>query len=60
MLPMAVVVLVAAGRLLSAMDDAAGGAAVHRVALAGGIAWVIDLAALVVALGMNALGERRQ
>jgi hypothetical protein len=55
-LPVAIVVVAAVGWLLAAMDDAAGGAALGRVALALGIAWVIDLVCLVLAQAINSLG----
>jgi hypothetical protein len=55
-LPVAIVVVVAVGRLLGAMQDAAGAAALDRIALALGIVWVIDLVCLVLAQSINSLG----
>ena len=54
-LPVAIVVVVAVGRLLGAMDDAAGALALDRVALALGIVWGIDLVCLLVAMAINGL-----
>ena len=48
LLPILTVVLIGTGRLLAAMQDAAGAAAVDRVALGVGILWVTDLVALVI------------
>jgi hypothetical protein len=45
-LPVAIVVVVAVGRLLAAMDDAAGARALDGVALALGILWIVDLVCL--------------
>ncbi len=57
-LPIVVAVTLAAARLLVAMQDTAGGAALDRVALGAGIVWAIDLISLVVVLGINALPPR--
>ncbi len=54
-LPIAISVLVAVARLLAAMGDAAGGIVVDRVALAGGIGWIVLLVCLVLVLGISAL-----
>ena len=48
LLPILTVVLVGTARLLAAMQDLAGAAAVDRVALGVGILWVTDLIALVI------------
>ena len=53
-LPVVVCVLVAAAALLNALGDAAGGLALVRVALAGGILWTVDLILLVLSLGIRA------
>ena len=57
-LPIVVTVTLATARLLFAMQDTAGGAALDRVALGAGILWAIDLVSLVVALGIDALPPR--
>jgi hypothetical protein len=55
-LPMSIAIVLAVGRLLSAMQDASGAAVLDRVALAIGILWAIDLVCLLVAQGLNSLG----
>jgi hypothetical protein len=55
-LPVALVVLLAVGRLLGAMRDTDAAEVLDRIALAVGILWVIDLVCLLVAQGINALG----
>ncbi len=55
-LPVAIVVLVAAGWLLAAMQDEAAGRVLQRIALAFGLAWLVDLVVLVIAQGINSLG----
>ena len=55
-LPVAIVVLLAAARLLGAMQDEAAATVLDRVALAIGVVWAIDLLCLVLALGINSLG----
>jgi len=57
LLPIAVLVIWAFGVLLAAMGDAIGGGVLVRIALAGGILWAIDLIGLVLALGLNSLGD---
>lgn len=47
-LPIVLVLLLATGRLLAALGDAAGASAIDRIALAGGILWVADLVILVI------------
>ena len=42
--------------MLWAMDDAAGAAALDRIALALGILWAVALVATVLVLGANSLG----
>ncbi len=49
-LPIASTVLVGLGRLLAAMGDTAGAAAVDRLALAAGVIWVLALIALILLL----------
>jgi hypothetical protein len=55
LLPTAALVLFAAARLLSAMDDVAGATALERIVLAIALVWSIDLAALVCSLGVNSI-----
>jgi hypothetical protein len=55
LLPIAICVMVALAALLTAMQDAAGGAALRYVALAGGILWVVDLVAIVLVQAIDAL-----
>ena len=52
-LPMAIAVVVAVGRLLAAMQDTAGAAVLDRVALGLGILWAINLISLVMALAID-------
>ena len=55
-LPVAIAMILGVGRLLGAMQDAAGATVLDRVALAIGILWAVDLVCLLVAQGVNALG----
>ena len=55
MLPIAIAVVVAVGRLLAAMQDSAGAAVLERVALGLGILWALNLIALVMALALERL-----
>lgn len=59
-LPMAICVFVGVAALLAAMEDAAAATVLGRLALAGGLAWVIDLVGLVVVLAIKALGDDEQ
>jgi hypothetical protein len=56
-LPVAITIVLAVGRLLGAMQDAVGAATLDRVALAMGILWGVDLVCLLVAQGINSLGS---
>jgi hypothetical protein len=56
-LPVALVVLLAAARLLGAMEDAAAARVLDRVALALGVLWAIGLVCLLLALAIGALGS---
>lgn len=56
-LPVAILVLLAAARLLGAMQDAAAAGVLDRIALAVGVVWAIDLVCLLLALAINALGS---
>jgi hypothetical protein len=55
-LPVAIVVVGAVGRLLAAMADTTGAAVLDGIALALGILWVIDLVCLVLVQAINSLG----
>ena len=55
-MPVAITIVLAVGRLLGAMQDEAGAAILDRVGLAIGILWAIDLVCLLVAQGINSLG----
>ena len=54
-LPIALSIAAAAGRLLVAMQDEAGAAVLDRIALALGIVWIVDLVCLVIALALALL-----
>jgi hypothetical protein len=56
-LPIAILVILATGELLGAMGDALGGTVLRRVALAGGLIWVIDLLGLLLLLALASLGD---
>ena len=56
-LPIAVLVVWGVGELLGAMGDAAGGAALRRIALAGGILWALDLLGLLLSGAVNSLTD---
>jgi hypothetical protein len=47
-LPVVLVLLLATGRLLAALGDAAGATVLDRIALAGGILWAADLVILLI------------
>ena len=57
LLPMATLVFYAAGRLLGAMQDMAGEAVLVRVSQAAGIAWIVGLIVLLLALTLDAIGR---
>lgn len=54
-LPIILCVVLGVAALLDAMGDTAGGGVLHRIALAGGILWVVDLIGLVLVLAINTL-----
>jgi hypothetical protein len=56
-LPIVISVLLALGTLLAAMGDAGGGIVLRYIALASGIGWLIVLACLLLAQGLNALAD---
>jgi hypothetical protein len=55
LLPITLCVVSGVAALLNQMGDAAGGAVLHRIALAGGILWGIDLICLILALAIRSL-----
>jgi len=57
-LPISAGVVLAVSALLVAMGDTPGGAALRYIALGCGILWVVDLASLVLAEGLNSLSDR--
>ena len=56
-LPIAILVVIAVSRMLSAMGDLGGAAVLDRLALAGGILWIILLVCLLLAQAIHALGR---
>ena len=57
-LPVAVCVCLAIGMLLRAMGDAVGGVVLTYVAWGFGGLWGVDLICLLLAAGINSLGDR--
>lgn len=55
-LPVALVVVYGASRLLAALGDVTGGEVLQRIAQAGGILWVINLVLLVIVQALSASG----
>jgi hypothetical protein len=55
LLPIALCVVLGVAALLTQMGDVAGGTVLYRIALAGGILWVIDLICLLLALAVASL-----
>lgn len=55
-LPVAITLVWAVGRLLLAMQDSAAAAVLDRVALVLGLFWALNLICLVLAQTINALG----
>ena len=54
-LPIILCVVLGVAALLDAMGDTVGGGVLHRIALAGGVLWVVDLIGLVLVLAINTL-----
>jgi hypothetical protein len=54
-LPITLCVIMGVAALLEAMGDSLGGAVLQRVALAGGIVWIIELICLLLVLAIGAL-----
>ena len=57
LLPAGVLVVGAFGRLLTLLGDRAGGLAFERIALGGGLVWVLCLLGLILAMGARAAAE---
>jgi len=57
LLPAAIVVLAALGRLLRAMGDAAAGIVLDRVSLAVGVAWIFVLLGLLLVVAARHMAE---
>jgi hypothetical protein len=55
LLPITLCVVLGVAALLAQMGDAAGGAVLCRIALAGGILWIVDLICLVLVLAIDSL-----
>jgi hypothetical protein len=58
LLPVVFVVVGGVARLLCAMRDASAGLVLDRVALAAAVLWAIDLACLILSLGINAVASK--
>jgi hypothetical protein len=56
LLPITICVVIGVAALREARGAVTGGAVLHRIALAGGILWGIELICLVLVLAINALG----
>ena len=56
-LPIAAGVVLAVSSLLAVMGDPVGGAVLEYIALACGILWVVDVAALVLIQGLHCLSD---
>lgn len=54
-MPIADILVLGLGRLLAAMGDQAGAAVLDRIALAGGLLWVVSLVLLLLTLGFRAV-----
>ena len=55
LLPVTICVVMALAALLEAMKDITGGLVLRYVALAGGVAWVVDLVAIVLVQAIGTL-----
>lgn len=56
LLPIAILLVVAVGGLLAAMQDAGGAAVLNRVALGLGILWAFGVVSLLLVLALHVLG----
>jgi hypothetical protein len=54
-LPIAILLILTAGRLLMALEDAQGAALLDRLALCLGIVWALSVIALAILLAIRAL-----
>jgi hypothetical protein len=59
LLPAGVLVVGAFGRLLAGLGDQAGGAFFARLAQVGGIAWILSLLGLLLAMAARAAADDR-
>ncbi|HEY2893334.1 MAG TPA: hypothetical protein VGJ16_03950 [Pirellulales bacterium] len=59
-LPVAIAIILLVARLLASLNDASGASVLDRVALGGAIAWAVELACLIVAVGLFALDPTRR
>lgn len=57
LLPGGMVVLAALGRLLKSMGDQSAGTVLDRLALAGGICWILVLLGLLLAVAGRHVGD---
>jgi hypothetical protein len=55
LVPITLCVVLGVAALLSQMGDAVGGGVLYRIALAGGIFWVVDLICLLLLLAIGSL-----
>lgn len=55
LLPVIFAVVAGVSKLLAAMGDASGGTVLDRIALAAVLIWAVDLAWLLLSLGINAV-----
>jgi type VI protein secretion system component VasK len=55
LLPITLCVVLGVAALLVQMGDSAGGGVLYRIALAGGILWVVNLICLVLVLAIGSL-----
>ncbi len=65
LLPIAILLVLGTASLLTAMQDAAAAVVLQRIGLALGLVWLLGLIALILMLGVNAVGagdgaERRE
>jgi hypothetical protein len=58
LLPIAFIVVGGVARLLAAMGDASGGTMLDRIALGAVLIWAVDLAWLILSLGINAVAAK--
>ncbi len=56
-LPITLCVIFGVAFLLAGMGDTAGAGVLHRIALAGGILWAVDLIGLLLVLAVGSIGD---